>query len=55
MLQLTADGLTAEQAGKRLILAGETVKQYKKRAIAKLGARNSAHAVTLGIRRGLIS
>lgn len=49
-----ADGLTATESAGELFLAAETVKTYKKRVIAKLGARNSTHAVALGLRRGLI-
>jgi two-component system, NarL family, nitrate/nitrite response regulator NarL len=49
-----ADGETAEQTGARLFLASETVKGYRKRIIAKLGARNGTHAVALALRRGLL-
>jgi DNA-binding CsgD family transcriptional regulator len=30
------------------------VKSYRKRVIAKLGARNGAHAVALALRSGLL-
>ena len=49
-----AEGETAEQTGKRLFLASETVKGYRKRVIAKLGARNGTHAVALALRNGLL-
>lgn len=49
-----AEGETAAETGARLYLSLETVKSYRKRAIAKLGARNGTHAVTLAIRSGLI-
>ena len=45
-----ADGETAEQTGARLYLSSETVKSYRKRVIAKLGARNGTHAVALALR-----
>jgi DNA-binding CsgD family transcriptional regulator len=49
-----AEGETAAQTGARLFLSSETVKGYRKRIIAKLGARNGTHAVVLAIRRGLL-
>jgi DNA-binding CsgD family transcriptional regulator len=49
-----AEGETAAQTGARLYLSSETVKGYRKRIIAKLGARNGTHAVVLAIRRGLL-
>jgi DNA-binding CsgD family transcriptional regulator len=44
-----ADGETAAQTGARLYLSSETVKSYRKRVIAKLGARNGTHAVRSGL------
>jgi DNA-binding CsgD family transcriptional regulator len=49
-----ADGETAAQTGERLYLSTETVKSYRKRVIAKLGARNGTHAVALALRKGLL-
>lgn len=49
-----AEGETAAQTGARLYLSLETVKSYRKRAIAKLGARNGTHAVTIAMRSGVI-
>lgn len=49
-----AEGETAAETGERLYLAIETVKSYRKRAIAKLGARNGTHAVTIAMRSGVI-
>jgi DNA-binding CsgD family transcriptional regulator len=49
-----ADGETAAQTGARLYLSSETVKGYRKRIIAKLGARNGTHAVALALRRGVL-
>ena len=39
ILEGVAEGETAVQTGKRLYLSSETVKGYRKRVIAKLGAR----------------
>ena len=47
-----AEGETAAQTGARLYLSPETVKSYRKRIIAKLGARNGTHAVALALRTG---
>ena len=49
-----AEGETAAETGARLYLSLETVKSYRKRAIAKLGARNGTHAVTIAMRSGVI-
>ena len=50
-----ADGLTAVESGLELYLATETVKGYRKRVVAKLGARNGTNAVALAFRRRLIA
>jgi two-component system, NarL family, nitrate/nitrite response regulator NarL len=49
-----ADGETAAETGARLFLSSETVEGYRKRIIAKLGARNGTHAVALALRTGLL-
>ena len=54
ILAAAAEGETAAQTGERLFLSSETVKGYRKRIIAKLGARNGTHAVVLAIRPGLL-
>lgn len=54
VLEGAAEGETAAETGARLYLASETVKSYRKRVIAKLGARNGTHAVALALRRGLL-
>ena len=54
VLQLIANGLTNQAIGERLFLATETVKSHLGRLLDKLGADNRAHAVAVGLRRGLI-
>jgi DNA-binding CsgD family transcriptional regulator len=49
-----AEGETAIETARRLYLSSETVKSYRKRIIAKLGARNGTHAVALALRAGLL-
>lgn len=55
VLSWTMEGLTADEIGEKLHLSSETVKGYRKRVIAKMGARNSVHAVVLAFRRGMVS
>ena len=47
-------GRRPPRPGARLFLSSETVKSYRKRIIAKLGARNGTHAVALALRSGLL-
>lgn len=54
VLEYVAAGATAEETGREMFLAPETVKSYRKRIIAKLGARNGSEAVAIAMRRGLI-
>jgi RNA polymerase sigma factor (sigma-70 family) len=54
LVRTAVDGETAAQTGARLFLSSETVKSYRKRVIAKLGARNGTHAVALALRSGLL-
>lgn len=50
-----ACGETANQTGDRLFLASETIREYRKTAIAKLGAKNIAHAVALALASGVVN
>jgi DNA-binding NarL/FixJ family response regulator len=53
VLQLVAGGNSNKLIAKTLTLSAETVKTHVKNLIAKLGARDRTHAVTLGVRRGI--
>ena len=55
VLQLVADGCANREIGIRLRVSEETVKSHIRHLLAKLEARNRAHAVTIAIRRGLIT
>jgi DNA-binding NarL/FixJ family response regulator len=55
ILEILADGQSAHFAAESLGLSEETVKTHTKNMLARLGARNRAHAVAIAIRRGLIS
>jgi DNA-binding CsgD family transcriptional regulator len=54
VLQLISDGLVNREIGQRLFLSEETVKSHVRHLLAKLQARSRAHAVAVGLRRGLI-
>ncbi|HET8566611.1 MAG TPA: response regulator transcription factor [Solirubrobacterales bacterium] len=54
ILQLLADGESTTVAARELDLSEETVKTHTKNALARLGARNRAHAVAIAIRECLI-
>jgi len=50
-----ADGFTHGAIGRELSLSEDTVKAHSRRLLRKLGARDRAHAVALGIRKGLVA
>lgn len=54
VLRLTALGYTSAEAGKKLFLGYETIKQYKKRILSKLKAKNITQAVAIAISLDLI-
>lgn len=54
VLQLVADGLRSKEIAKRLTIAEETVRTHVTNILARLGARNRAHAVALGYRCSLL-
>jgi DNA-binding NarL/FixJ family response regulator len=54
VLQLISDGLVNREIGERLFLSEETVKSHVRHLLAKLQSRSRAHAVAVGLRRGLI-
>ena len=54
ILQLLADGESPTFAARSLGLSEETVKTHTKNALARLGARNRTHAVSIALREALI-
>lgn len=54
ILQLLADGESTTIAAEALGLGEETVKTHTKNILTRLGAKNRAHAVAIGIRTALI-
>lgn len=54
ILQLIANGDNTARVAKRLGLSGETVKTHTKQILARLDARDRAHAVAIGLRSSLI-
>lgn len=54
VLDGAAKGESAIETGIRLFLAADTIRDYRKKAIAKLGARNITNAVAIAIKCDLI-
>jgi two-component system, NarL family, response regulator YdfI len=54
VLQLLADGLRTKQVAQRLHVSQETIKSHIVNIVCKLDATNRTHAVTIGVRAGLI-
>jgi DNA-binding NarL/FixJ family response regulator len=54
ILQMIADGHSTSATAKRLGLSAETVRTHTKAMLARLGARDRAHAVAMGLRSSLI-
>lgn len=54
VLRLIANGHSNKITGQRLSIAEDTVKNHMSNIMAKLGASDRTHAVTLAIRRGFL-
>ncbi len=54
VLRLIANGNSNKQIAARLLVAEETVKSHVTSILAKLGAQDRTHAVTIGLKRGII-
>lgn len=54
VLQLMSEGNTNHEIGARLQLACSTISSHTKRIFRKLDVADRAHAVIVGLRRGLI-
>ncbi len=54
VLQLFADGLSTDEAARRLGLSAETVRTHAKATLSRMGARDRAHAVAIAMRGSLI-
>jgi len=54
VLRLTATGLSSKEIGRELGLSAKTVENYRSRILGKLGVANSAEAVALAFREGLL-
>jgi DNA-binding NarL/FixJ family response regulator len=54
VLRLVAGGNANKEIGAQLGLTEETVKSHLKNVLAKLGANDRTHAVTIGLKRGII-
>src|ERR1700745_3344624 len=54
VLRLIASGNANKEIGAQLSITEETVKGHVKNILSKLGANDRTHAVTLGLKRGII-
>jgi DNA-binding NarL/FixJ family response regulator len=54
VLRLVASGNANKEIAVRLSIAEETVKSHVTNILAKLGANDRTHAVTIGLKRGII-
>jgi len=54
VLKLIAGGNSNKEIATRLAVTEESVKSYVKSILAKLGANDRTHAVTIGLKRGII-
>lgn len=54
VLQHVAAGLSNKRTGAALNIAEDTVKTHMKSILSKLGATDRAHAVAIGIQRGIV-
>jgi DNA-binding NarL/FixJ family response regulator len=54
VLRLIAGGNANKEIAARLSITEETVKGHVKNILAKLGASDRTHAVTIGLKRGFI-
>jgi DNA-binding NarL/FixJ family response regulator len=55
VLDLVANGLSAQEIAEQVDLSARTVEWHMHQAMKKLGAKNRVQAVVLAIRDGLIS
>jgi two-component system, NarL family, response regulator len=54
VLRLIASGNLNKQIADRLLISEETVKSHVTNILSKLGANDRTHAVTIGLKRGII-
>ena len=54
ILQLYADGLSTDDVAGKLGLSTETIRSHTKGLLARLSARDRAHAVAIALRNSLI-
>ena len=55
ILKRVAAGCSNKRIGDQLGISEQTVKAHMKNSMAKLGARDRTHAVTLSLQRGIIT
>ncbi len=54
ILQMTAEGLTSAEIGRKLMISPRTVDEHRANIIAKLGFKNPADLIRFAIKRGIL-
>lgn len=54
VLRHVAEGMSAKETGRVLGITESTVKVHRKTVFRMIGAKNAPHAVSIGIRKGII-
>ena len=54
VLRLVSNGNSNKEVGRQLAIKEETVKAHVSTVLAKLGAKDRTHAVTIATRRGIL-
>lgn len=55
VLDAAARGQTANETARALHVSPTSVERYRRVAVARLGARNTTHAVAIAVTRGLVA
>ncbi len=54
VLKLTSQGLSRREIAEQLCYEEATIKRDRSAMVKKLGAKNICHAITLGIKKGIL-
>ena len=54
VLQLISQGLTNQELAEKLFLSPHTTESHRRNLLSKLGAKNTAELVRIGLEKGII-